>query len=42
MLYVPVAGQGGANNICWDPQPGGISKTLNDGLYVMAVTVKWF
>ena len=28
ILFVPHIGQGGADNIHWDPQPGGIS--LND------------
>ena len=25
ILFVPHVGWGGADNICWDPQPGGIS-----------------
>ena len=25
VLFVPHIGQGGADNIHWDPQPGGIS-----------------
>ena len=38
MLFVPHVGQGGADDIHWDPQPGGISKSLNNGLHVTAVT----
>ena len=38
VLLVPHAGWGGVDNICWDPQPGGVS--LNDGLYIMVVAVK--
>ena len=30
--------RGGADNICWDPQPGGVS--LNAGLYITTVAVK--
>ena len=26
VLFVPHVGWGGADNICWDPQPGGISS----------------
>ena len=24
VLFVPHIGQGGADSICWDPQPGGV------------------
>ena len=30
ILFVPHIGWGGADNICWDPQCGGISWMLND------------
>ena len=39
LVYVcPHVGWGGADNICWDPQYGGIS--LKAGLYITTVAVK--